>query len=173
MHLTFDKPHRQVTISSVRETAMTLDLDLPSQRALLALSLAGFNVTLVGPEFLTADPNDGLDLTFERDDGSLFTLSHDAQNARFEIEECLGELPEVLGDLALMMNACLAPQRRIARDPSTRRLMVSSVLSWDEADVGRLAEEITAVAEIAQALREAKPLESMEPMRPETLGLRA
>ena len=152
---------------------MILDLDSPIQRALLALDLAGFNVALVEREILTADPNDGIELAFEREDGSVFTLTYDAQESRFELEERFGELPDVPGELALMMNACIAPQRRIARDPSTHRLKVGSVLNWDEADIGRLAEEITGVVEVAQALREAKQVESSEPLQPETLGLRA
>lgn len=168
-------PRPLITASSTNDMTISLDLDAPAQRALLALDLAGFHVArAVGSDLLLkSDTQEGFELTFEREDGSLFTLTHDPQEACFEVEERLSERPDIPGEMALLMNACLAPQRRIARDPSTQRLMVCSVLNWDQAEVGRLAEELTAVAEIAQALRDAKPAEPSEPMRPETLGLRA
>jgi hypothetical protein len=154
---------------------MTVDLDHPGQRALLALQLAGFDAARLPADLLQSPLQDGFELAFGRGDGGAVTLAYDASDGHFEIEETLGApLPHERLALALMLNASLPRQQRIGLHPQTRCLQVSSCLDHEQADVATLAAELGAVAQIAENLQTATALaDAPEPGPPMDWTLRA
>lgn len=137
---------------------MTLDLDHPGQRALLALQLAGFEAARLPAWLLDHPAQDSFEVHWQRPGPGQVVLAYDAAAARFEIEESLGTaLPAERDALALQLNATLEPHQRIGQRAERDCLQVSSFVPLAQADVATLAAELTAVAALVRTLEQARP----------------
>lgn len=152
---------------------MNVNVDSIGQCTVLALQLAGFDAASVPAQLLNAGPDDSFELEFERPHGGWFILAHDAEAACYEFEEVLPpDLPADRDHLALMLNTTLEPNVRIGKQPPDGPLVVSGVLHHDHADMASLAYHITAVGQVAQALREATPIAPSDALPADHLNLR-
>ena len=135
------------------DSSVSLDLNHVRQRTLLALQMAGFDVTPVPHELLSGVADESFELAFERADGGEVVLAYNGEQRQFEIQESLSaELTADRMELALMLNASLRHGQRAGLWPQSGRLFVESVLPEDEADISALASELNEVARWAQTV---------------------
>ena len=134
----------------------TIDaLDLPRQRIVLALVLAGYDASGLAVDLTDHGAEEDFELALERPDGNELVVAYRAETRRFEIDEILpAELTSGRLEPALILNATVTGHARIALWPQSGCLVVQASLSDEHASVAELADELTDVAMLAHALRQ-------------------